>query len=378
MVGKNNSSIPFEQHAELFNKKDLAEKKLAEALAAEKKQADIINALSPSDVTHKRHRQIHQRIKEIHAKYEAELKTINNRIKQLNLDEPHIATESSKQILPTRFARQAEALTAQLVISKNEINALNTRLNALYTKAQAMLSNTQASDKNLTHQYTAREITTLNNDFGLLNTQIIAKLKKQQQGGYTRLWKPIYDLFRELFGKTRELTKLTAQQNLLVPIFMDIGEVVTKQLQLEAQHETLDAGLQNAIQEQKNLKQAVIPIQKELGTHQLGQTSRMFVSEASKSVAFVAKALDRFLTEPTVSKRDILFQMMRDNPHYVKGPKTFLTAIDKAQELYEEIEQADSPLRTPNSSFKEQLADIKLDEETSKAHTSNPDDHSKH
>lgn len=263
-----------------------------------------------------------------------------------------------KKIFPTRAARQAEALTTELRGLEDKIAALNRAINTDYTKAQTVLSGTPPKEA-YTHQHTPQEIETLNNNFKALNTKISNKRQKEAYNEFLRLWKPIYNLFRHAFGQERQLTKLTRQQSLALPIFTRIEKTVTEKLKLEEKQTTLKEGLDHTIQEQRNVKITTSSIQEELKAHQVGKTMRKFVSPLKVSVALVAKALDKFFAEPTEEKRTILCQTMQENPQYTNGPDSFIKAIDEARELYEEVEQADKLARTSSSTFKGQLARIK-------------------
>jgi hypothetical protein len=269
------------------------------------------------------------------------------------------AMQFAPQTLPTRFSRQAEALTAEHMTLESNIHALRISINTLYTQAQTVLTGTSPKEAD-THQYTPKEVQRLENNFKSLNLRIEHKQEKDQQ--YLRIWKPIYNLFRKLFGQERKLTILTQQQNLAYSIFIKIEEAVTSKLNMEAKQVTLKEGLDYAVDKQNNLSNTLSPIQETLKEHQLGKTMRQFVSDNRKSVAFVAKALDRFLTEPTEEKRDVLFQTMKDNTAYIKGPEKFLKAIDNASELYEEVEKADKPAHASSSNLKKNLAQMKPDE----------------
>jgi len=279
------------------------------------------------------------------------------------------AMQFAPQTLPTRFARQAEALTAEHMTLESNIHALRISINTLYTEAHTVLTGTSPKEAD-THQYTPKEVRRLESNFKSLNLRIEHKQEKDQQ--YLRIWKPIYNFFRNIFGYERKLTKLTQQQSLAYPIFIKIEEAVTEKLQLEEKQVALKEGLDYAVDKQNNLSNTLSLIQETLKEHQLGKTMRKFVSDGRKSVAFVAKALDRFLTEPTEEKRDVLCQTMKDNAEYIKGPEKFLKAIDNARELYEEVEKADKPAHVSSSSFKKHLAQMKPDESNA------PNQHKKH
>jgi len=330
---------------ERTSKKIVAEKKLAKALAAKKQQAALLHALDPSDVTYKAQSKIYNRLKAFCEQYETEIKTIK-----------HPPKQSEKKTFPTRVARQAEALTAELSEVQNKINTLDKTINTDYKKAQAVLSGT------LPKEATPQEPKTLKNNFEALNTKIENKLQKEANNEYLRFWKPIYNLFREIFGQERELTTLKRQQSIAHPIFTRIEKAVTEKLKLEEKQTTLEEGLKHTIQEQGKFKTTTSSIQEALKAHQLGKTMRKFVSPLKESVALVAKALNRFVTEPNEEKRHALSQAMKDNPQYTQGPEAFLSAIDEARELYEEVDQADKPARTSSSKFKKDLSNIKQDE----------------
>jgi len=359
------------------------EKKLSELLQAQhaveinlheiiEKEAVIVaalNALSPSSREYKEKAQRRTDINAICSKYEsdieqnqAEITKTKTHIEQLKAptspkeQEAIVALNQAKTALqaaqssrknftrqlqtktvPSRFDRTADAITARLAHTKDEMDNLETSINRAWNQARSVLVQDSSPKKEPAPSYTKQDVEALEKKFEDLNTCIE---RKQNKTGCFRAWKPIYNLFRQFFGIERKLTKLTSQQAEAIPIFDTITALLVKSLELEEQTTQLHGTLQQALDDRSHLKEMALVIQKKLEPYCTTHITTFFskAPRLEKNIVPIAKALTTFLGEPNEANLEQLSATMsRSHPRYLEN-KDFKALIVEASGLYEAID----------------------------------------
>lgn len=356
--------------SELLQAQHAVEINLHEILEKEEVVVAALNALSPSSREYKEKAQRLTEINELCSKYEshiqqnqAEIDTMKTHINQLKspvspkekealaaLNRAKTAlkaAQSSRKIftrhlqtktVPSRFDRTADDITIKLTHSKEEMDNLEASINQAWDQAKAVLVQDSSPTKEPSMSYTKQDVEALEKKFEDLNTRIE---RKQNKTGCFRAWKPIYNLFRQLFGIERKLTKLTSQQAEAIPIFDTITTLLVKSLELEDQTTQLHGALQQTLKQRAHLKEMALGIQKKLEPYCTTHITTFFskAPRSEKDIVPIAKALTTFLGEPTEANLEqFSATMSRAHPRYLEN-KDFQALIVEASELYEAIDE---------------------------------------
>jgi hypothetical protein len=363
-------SVLEKKLSDLLQAQHAVEINLHEILEKEAIIVTALNALSPSSREYKEKYQRRTEINEICSKYESDMKQKQAEITKTktHIDQLKAPTSPKEQeaivalnraqtalqaaqssrkkftrqlqtkTVPSRFDRTADAITAKLAQTKDEMDNLETSINQAWDQAKAVLAQDSSPKKEPAPSYAKQDIEALEKKFEDLNIRIE---RKQNKTGCFRAWKPIYNLFRQFFGIERKLTKLTSQQAEAIPIFDTITALLVKSLELEEQTTQLHGALQQALDDRSHLKELALVIQKKLEPYCTTHITTFFskAPRLEKDIAPIAKALTTFLGEPTEANLEPLSATMsRAHPRYLEN-KDFQTLIVEASGLYEVIDK---------------------------------------
>jgi|GEM_PF-1831222 len=268
---------------------------------------------------------------------EVALATANDKLNKTLSSQPTTVNPNARKTLPSRFDRAAKIITIELDTIKGQMRELEEKLKQHSNEVKKILAIPSSSDKNDEPTPSDDDIKVLRQTFEDLNQRIE---KKQQKTGLSLLWKPIYNLFRQLFGIERKITQLTKQQELALPIFKEMTQLITNHLQLETHQIDFQEQLQHTLDDGSHLKEMATAIQKKLTPYCTTTLTSFFstVPPLQRKIASITKALSTFLSEPSENNLSQLSAQMllQTNANYLDN-EDFAAIIKQTGMLYQEI-----------------------------------------